>query len=682
MDAKTTSIKGACPHDCPDQCGWEVVVDNGRAIDVVGAQDHPFTDGTLCTKLKRFPDRVYSPDRILFPMRRVGTKGSGQFARTSWEVAIADIAERLRHTIDAHGATSVMPYSFAGTIGLLQRNAGALLFRHLGATGVLGDYCGAVAKTGVDQTIGPVVGVLPEDMAHSRYIVLWGTNTAVTNLHLWSTVIRKARQNGAKLVVIDPVRTQTAAHADHFIQIKPGTDAALALGLMHVLIAEEIFDADYVQSYTVGFDELRQRVADYTPAHVARLTGIPESEIRQLARNLATEKPAVIRLLVGMERHRFGEEAFRAISCIPALTGAWRELGGGLCHFTVDLFRQSLNYDAIFRTEDVLLPPRSIHIAQLGQALTGNLDPSIHCLFVYNANPVVAAPNQNLVVQGLQREDLFTVVHEQFMTNTAKYADYVLPATTQIEHLDLMPSWGQTYLALNKPAIAPVGEAIANTELYRRIAAELDLKADYLYTDDESMVRALLDSDHPYLSGITYERLERDGWAHLNLQNDWRPLAKGGFETRSGKCEFFSQTLADNGFDPLPSYTPPPSGNTYPLQLISAKTASHALNTQYINLQRSGVDRQPVIDINVDDAAGREIHHGDKVRVFNHLGEVFVTANVCEHTRPGIVSLAFNWWPSSMMGGSSANALTEDGLTAKSMGSDAFDTFVEVTTAN
>ena len=675
-------IKGACPHDCPDQCGWEVEVSNGRALAVRGASSHAFTAGTLCSKLKHFTRRVYSDKRILHPLKRTGRKGDAQFEAVSWETALDDIRDHVSELITQHGPETVLPYSFAGTIGLLQRYAGDLFFRHMGATAVEGDYCGNVAYVGVAQTNGAMVGVLPEDVAYSRYIILWGTNTVVTNLHMWSTIIRKAKATGAKIIVIDPVRTRTAQRADWYLQIRPDTDAALALGMMHAIVRDELHDSDYIARYTLGFEQLRERLAEYPPSRVATITGIAVHDIEALARAFATERPALIRLLVGMERHRRGSEAFRAIACLPALTGAWRDRGGGICHFTTDLFRESLNYEAIQLTDEVPAPTRHVHIAQLGKALMELSDPPVSALFVYNSNPLVSAPNQNLVKAGLQRTDLFTVVHEQFMTDTARYADYVLPATTQIEHYDLMPSWGQVYLTLNQPAIEPLGDAIANTELYRRLAAKMGYTDNYLYVEDPERIRQLLSSDHPYLDGISYETLARDGWARLNLADDWRPLARGEFKSPSGKCEFFSQSLADAGCDPLPTYIPSmDDDDQYPLTLISAKTVDHALNSQYINLQTGRKDQIPTIDITPIDCASRGISDGDTVSVYNARGEVRVKVCVSERTAPGVVSLAFNWWPNTTENGSSANALTADGLSTLGIGSDAFDTRVEVRAA-
>lgn len=680
MNKPQKIVKGACPHDCPDQCAWNVVVENERAIDVHGDPSHPFTQGALCTKLKDFVGRVYSDQRLLYPLRRIGRKGEARFERVTWEEALGDIAAKLRANLAEHGGASILPYSFAGTIGLLQRYAGSRFFRHIGATAVEGDYCGNVAYTGVAQTNGNGLGLMPEDLAHSRFIVLWGTNTVVTNLHLWSTAIRKARAAGAKVCVIDPVKTRTAERADWYLQIQPGTDAALALGVMHILIRDDLIDHDYVAAHTLGFDALSKRVAQYDPARVANITGISEADIALLATELANNRPAAIRLLVGMERRTHGSEAFRAIACIPSLTGAWRQRGGGLANFTADLFRESLNYDALHRSDLTAEPPRSIHIAQLGRALTGDLDPAIRTLFVYNANPAVAAPNQNLVLEGLARDDLFTVVHEQFMTDTARYADYVLPATTQLEHLDLMASWGSPYLTLNQQAIEPVGDAISNTELYRQLASEMGFEEAYLQQSDASIVEQILEFDHPHLEGITTEVLRTNGWARLNLDEDWRPYANGGFATASTKCEFYSANLLAAGIDPLPTYTPlqrPDKHDAHPLNLVAAKTAHHALNTQYINLTRRR-RAQAQLEINMVDAASRGISNGDRVCVFNERGQVELNANVSDTTASGVVSIPFNWWPSSMHNGSSANALTADGLTTIDVGSDAFDTFVEV----
>ena len=677
-------VHGACPHDCPDTCAWQVTVDDdGRATAVHGTQDHPFTQGALCAKLKRYPERVYSPQRILHPLRRSGAKGSGSFTRISWDDALGEIVTRLKGNIAQHGPLCAMPCNFAGTIGMLQRYAGDPFFARLGATEVDRQICGNVAYDAVASSIGSGTALLPEDLVHSRLILIWGTNTVATNVHLWSGAIRAARHRGAKIVVIDPVRTPTAAHADWHVQLAPATDAALALGMMHVIIRDELHDADYIANYTVGFEQLCERVKDYSPAKVAEITGLAVSDIEKLARDYATTRPAALRLMVGMERYSNGSLGFRAVSCLPALTGAWRELGGGVSHFTGDLFYTALDYSAVLAPVSLAKAPRTVHLSQLGQVLTRNdMAPPITWLMVYNLNPVVTLPNQNLIIEGLMREDLFTVVHEQFMTDTARYADIVLPATTQFEHWELMGSWGQTYLALNPPAIAPRGEAVANSELFRRLSRGMGFEDAYLHTSDEDRIRQLLSSGHRYLEGISFESLLARGWAPLTLPTDWRPRAEGGFTTASGKCEFYSQTLAAAGYDPLPNYVPladaPAARSALPLRLISAKT-SHFLNSGYVNLPHAGTRKhRPEIQINPGDAATRAIVGGDRVRMFNELGEVEAIARVSDDTAAGVVYMAFNWWPSVTLNGSSANALTPDGLSDRAFGSNAFDARVEV----
>ncbi|MBK8958342.1 MAG: molybdopterin-dependent oxidoreductase [Proteobacteria bacterium] len=677
-------VHGACPHDCPDTCAWQVSVDDsGRAVALQGAADHPYTQGALCAKLKRYTERVYSPDRILHPLRRTGAKGSGEFKRISWDEALAEIVARLDDSIARHGPLSAMPCNFAGTIGVLQRYAGDQFFARLGATAVDRQICGNVAYSAVASTLGAGPTLLPEDLEHSRLILIWGTNTVATNVHLWGGAIARARKRGAQVIVVDPVRTPTAAHADWHVQVKPATDAALALGMMHVIVRDGLHDADYIARHTLGFEALCERLREFPPARVADITGVGVDDIEKLARLYAGTRPAALRLMVGMERYSNGSLGFRAVACLPALTGAWRDLGGGICHFTVDLFHQALDYGAVLPPRDAPAPGRTVHLAQLGRVLTdAAMAPPVTWMLVYNLNPVVTLPNQNLIVAGLMRDDLFTVVHEQFMTETARYADIVLPATTQYEQWELMGSWGQTYLAINPPAIAPCGEAIANSELFRRLSRAMGYSEDHLHWDDETRIRRLLASGHAWLDGITFESLMERGWAKLALGDDWRPRAEGGFTTPSGKCEFYSATLAAAGHDPLPNYTPlpdtTPGTDALPLRLVSAKT-SHFLNSEYVNLPHAGTRKhRPEIQLHPDDAQARAIVPGDRVRMFNALGAVEALARVSTDTPAGVVYLPFNWWRSSTLNGSSANALTPDGLSDLSFGSNAFDARVEV----
>ena len=677
-------VHGACPHDCPDTCAWQVAVDDtGRAVALSGDPDHPFTRGALCSKLKRYPERVYSDKRILHPLKRVGAKGEGRFERIGWDEALATVTARLKDTLDTHGPLGAMPCNFAGTIGLLHRYAGDPFFARLGATGVDRQICGDVAFEGVASTIGTGDVVLPEDMVHSRFILIWGNNTAATNVHLWSGPIREARRRGAQVVVVDPVRTPTAAHADWHVQIKPATDAALALGMMHVIVREELFDAEYVEQHTLGFGQLCERLKDYPPQRAAEITGLAVADIERLARAYATTPPAVLRLMVGMERYSNGGMNVRTVACLPSLIGAWRERGGGLCLYTVNIFFEAIDHTVVFAPQNLPPPARTVHLSQLGKTLTDpGLAPPVTWMMVYNLNPVVTLPNQNLIIAGLKREDLFTVVHEQFMTDTARYADIILPATTQFEHWELMPSWGHTYVALNPPAIEPCGEAISNTELFRRLSAALGYTEPYLLSSDEDRIRALLGNGSPYIEGITFEYLLEHGWAALKLPADWRPRANGGFTTPSGKCEFYSQALADQGIDPLPAYTPIDESDAlaarHPLRLVSAKTA-HFLNSEYVNLPHKGTAKHvPEVQIHPTDAAARGIGNGDAVDMFNDLGTVAVRARVSNDTGSGVVFMPFNWWATSTLNGSSANALTPDGLSDRGIGSNAFDARVEI----
>jgi anaerobic selenocysteine-containing dehydrogenase len=681
-------VRGACPHDCPDTCAWTVRVVDGRAVELRADKDHPYTAGGLCVKVNHFlEDRVYHPDRILHPLRRVGPKGEARFERIGWDEAIDEIAGRLRSIVDEHGAESVLPYSFLGTQGLVQGYAfDRRFFSRLGASRLLRTVCGNAGASGIEATLGSSQGILPEDIELSRLIVLWGTNTITTNLHLWP-YIRRAREAGATVVVIDPLKTRTAEAADWHIRPLPGTDAALALGLMHVIVAEDLWDHDYVEHYTFGFEQLRERLAEYPPERVAQITGVPADEIHRLARGLATTRPSTIRLLVGMEHHSHGSMAFRTIACIPALTGAWREPGGGLLYMT-DLFVDSLNFDAVTRPVPDAVPTRAINLGQIGRALTdASLDPPIKALIVYNSNPATIAPNQRLVLEGLRREDLFTVVLEHFMTDTASHADIVLPATTQAEHLDLNWSWGQAFLTLNQPAIEPLGEALPNSEIFRRLGRALGLDEAAFSETDEDVVRGALQSDHPYLAGISYEGLKERGWARFAIPAGWLPYAEGGFATPSGRCEFYSQTLADGGMDPLPTWEPAaesPWGDAelaarFPLILLSAKSATHHLNSSYGHLEKArAADGPPRLDISPLDAAARGIADGEVVEAFNDRATVAYLARVADRVPTGVVSAPSGWWASHSPSGLSVNALTQDGLSDMGQGPAFHDTLVEV----
>jgi anaerobic selenocysteine-containing dehydrogenase len=675
--------RGACPHDCPDTCAWTVTVRDGRAVELKGDPDHPFTRGGLCTKVNHFlEDRTYHPDRLLHPLRRTGPKGSGAFETISWDEALDAIADRLTRIVDESGGQAVMPYSYLGTQGLLQGTAMSdPFFARMGATHLERAVCGSASNAGESITIGSGAGLLPEELVHSRFIVLWGTNTVSTNLHLWP-FIREAKERGATVVVIDPVKTRTAAAADRHVRPMPGTDAALALGMMHVIVAEGLHDEDYLQRYTVGFEQLAERLQEYPPERVADITRIDADEICELARGYATTRPAAIRVLVGMEHRAHGAAAFRTIACLPAVVGAWRERGGGLCHMTFQLFDELDWSCGIGIREDPSV--RSVNMVQIGRALTDpSMDPPVRALVVYNSNPAAIAPNQNLVLEGLRREDLFTVVIEHVLTDTARHADYLLPATTQVEHHDVLWSWGQTYLTINEPAIDPVGEALPNTEIFRRIASRMGFDDEAFRTSDEQLVEAALAA----LGENRVREVRERGWIRMETEGDQLPHAEGRFATPSGRCELSSERLAAAGMDPVPGFVPAtesPAGDPalvarFPLALVTAKGAHHFLNSSYGNVERAlKAEKTPVLDLHPDDAAPRDIADGDIVRVFNDRGSLELPVRVGDKVRAGMVSMPSGWWASRSPTGSSANALTPDGLSDLGGGGDFHDALVEV----
>ena len=673
------AVRGACAHDCPDTCVWRVSVADGRATHLTGEADHPFTRGVLCGKVARYLERVYDPNRVLHPLRRVGPKGSGQFVRVSWQEALDEIASRWTRIIGESGAEAILPYSLAGNQGLIQfASIDRRLFGLLGCSQLERNLCGVVASAGLTATQGTPFGIDPEDIRHSRFIVLWGTNTIVTNVHLWP-VIEDARRNGARVVVIDPVRTRTAAAADWHLAPRPGSDAALAMGLMHVIVRDGLVDLDYVERHATGFEQLRERLVEYPPDTVARLTGIAAADIERLAHEFATIRPAVVRPLIGLEHHRNGAMIFRTLACLPILTGAWRERGGGLCRSTGALQFSTLDVDAVYMPHTHRAGVRSLNMRDLGRdLLSTELAPPIRSLCVYNSNPAVTTPNQAAVIAGLMRDDLFTIVHDLFLTETARYADIVLPATSQIEHLDLVPAWGHHYLSLNLPAISPVGEAVANTELFRRLARALGRTEPWLYDDDEAMIRAALASGHPYLNGITYERLVRDGYARLATPDDWRPFAEGRFPTRSGKAELYSPRLAELGLDPLPGLGLQPQPTGYPLQLVSGKSLQH-LNSSYSQSERH-VRRAGELSvlIHADDAARCGVADGQLVGVFNDSGELIARCHVSDAVNPGVVSMPFGGERDAAGRRRSVNLLTPVEPTDWAGGSGFYDAFVDV----
>ena len=670
-------VRGACGHDCPDTCGWIVDVKEGAAERLYGDPAHPFTRGTLCAKVNHYLERVYHPDRVLHPLKRVGPKGAGHFARVSWDEALADIASRWRVIVEESGAEAILPYSSAGVQGLVQQESlDARLFGSMGCSGLDRKICGAVANAGLSATIGTGTGIDPEEIVHSRFVVLWGTNTIVTNLHFWPFVL-EAQRRGAKIVVVDPMRTRTAEAADWFLQIKPAADAALALAMMHVIIRDGLVDDEYVSKHAIGYEPLAERVRQYAPEQMSETVGLPPGDIERFAREYATTQPSLVRALIGPEHHRNGAMQFRTLACLPVLTGAWKHRGGGLARSTHKLHFSVLDMTSVTMPEVHKPGVRVLNMRDLGKDLCDRrLEPPIRSLMVYGANPMVSMPNQGRIREGLLRDDLFTVVHDLFVTETALYADYVLPATSQIEHLDLSPAWGHLYLALNRPAIAPRGESVSNTELFRRLAKALDRTEPYLFETDESMLRAALASGHAWLDGITYERLWEKGYARLNRPDDWRPFAHGGFATPSGKAELYSGALREAGHDPLPWAGEIPSNGG--LQLITGKQL-HFLNSGYNNQDRHRRRAGELfIEIHPDDAERRGVRAGGYVLVRNGRGDVRALCRISDRVRPGVAWMPFGGFMDAGGARHSVNVLTGEEPTDWGGGSGLYDAFVEV----
>jgi len=672
--AKEKIVYGACQHDCPDNCAMETLVRDGKVISVKGRHDHPFTHGVLCAKVKSFDKRVYAPDRLLFPLRRTGAKGEGQFARISWDEALDEIRDRFRAIIDEHGAEAILPCSYLGSQGLLNGlHCGDPFFNRLGASIGERTFCNSGASKAFRMVCGPTGGVDPESFRHAKLIVLWGINIISTAMHHWRFV-KDAMKDGATLVVIDPLRSRTARQAHWHIRPKPGSDVALALALIHQIIADGLVDEDYVARYTLGFDALKARAARYPPEIAGEITGLPAEEIIKLARLYAQTQPSAIRSGVALERTRNGPDAVRAIACLPALTGAWRHVGGGMFQHPQGTF--PIQRDQLTRGNKVEEGRRVVNLFGLADALKADAAPPIKALFVYNANPITAVADQGGLVRALKREDLFTVVSEIFPTDTTDYADIVLPATSQLEQRDLMYSWGHFNMQLNSPAIPPRGEAVSNTELFRRLAKHMGLDDPALQRTDETLTREAIDWEAGNVAGVDLDRLDREGYARLNVgaPDERRPHAEGHFPTPSGKCELASTAAQEGGrmlevyrqgyagsdpggaVDPLPDYRAEARADEGPFLLVSPKT-HHFLNSGYANMtaKPEGYAEQQVW-MNPEDAQRKGIADADPVRVFNGRGAVEAKARITDDTLPGVLVVTHGFWRKHV-GGATVNAL-------------------------
>ena len=681
-------VRAACPHDCPDTCAMQVTVEDGVAVKVEGAKDHPFTQGTLCNKVSRYLERTYSGDRLLHPQKRIGAKGEGRFTRISWDEALDTIAARFREiSASGDGPGAILPYDYAGTMGLVQwKSMGKRLFHRLGASLLERGICSSAGKEGIRLTLGASVGMDPERFEDAKLILIWGTNPIVSNLHQW-TRVQEARRRGARVIAIDPYRSLSAEKCSDHIAPLPGTDAALALAMMHVIIGENRHDRDYVARHTLGFDQLAGRVKEYSPERVAKITGVPAERIVGLARDYASARPAAIRLSYGMQRYAGGASAVRTITCLPALTGAWREPAGGILLSTggwLDMNTAALERPDLLQASPNPRP-RCINMSAIGDALL-EAKPPVRALYVYNSNPVTVAPDSRRVIAGFSREDLFCVVHDIFQTDTADYADILLPATTQLEQWDIHTGYGHLYVLANNPAIAPLGEALPNSEVFRRIAARMGFDEPCFRDSDEDICRQAIDSKNPRMQGMDWEQLKQTGFKRVNVPQLFAPFAEGGFPTPSGQCEFFSATAQKTGLDPLPTWVPPRESvqsapdlaRRYPLAMISPP-ARNFLNSSFANLAFAiDSEGKPKLDIHPDDAAARGIEEGNLVRIFNARGEFEAAARVSERARPGVVVALSVWWKKLSPDGRNANEVTSQALTDMGGGATFYDCLVEV----
>ena len=688
----SSQVRAVCPHDCPDTCALLVTVENGVATEVRGDPDHPTTAGVLCTKVARYTERTYHKDRLLHPMKRIGKKGEGKFVRISWDEALNTIAVRLKE-IAARDAQAIVPYSYAGTMGVVQgEGMAARFFNKLGASFLDRTICASAGGAGYLYTVGARIGTDMEQFQNSKLLLIWGGNPVASNLHFWMRA-QEAKRNGAKLIAIDPYRSLTAEKCHQHIALLPGTDSALALGMMHVLIAEDLIDHDYIARHTLGFEQLKQRALQWTPQKTAEICGITADEVLGLAREYgATAKrgeAAAIRVNYGMQRTHGGGMGVRNIACLPALVGAWRHAAGGIQLSSSGSFPK--DKAALERPEllpDPANPPRTINMSTIGDDLLRQSDPDfgprIEALVVYNSNPLAVAPESAKVAQGFAREDLFTVVLEHFQTDSADYADILLPATTQLEHVDVHTSYGHLYVMANNAAIAPLGEAKPNAEFFRLLAARMGFDDACLAESDDQIAAQAMDRKDARAVHIDWDSLKQTGWRKLAMPA--APFADGGFPTPSGKCEFYSERMKADGLDPLPAYiapyesaaSNPQLAQRYPLAMISPP-ARNFLNSSFVNVQSlRDTEGEPHLDMHPADAGARGIADGDMVRIFNKRGSYVSRARVTDKARPGLVVGLSIWWKKFASDGKNANEVTGQRLTDMGKAPTFYDVLVEV----
>lgn len=689
--SNTQIIRAACPHDCPDTCALLVTVEDGVATEVKGDPDHPSTAGVLCTKVSRYTERTYHEERLLYPMRRVGPKGEGKFERISWQSAIDEICQRFKE-IAARDAQAILPYSYAGTMGLIQGESMAARFSHkLGTSGLKRTICSTAGMVGYKYTIGAMLGTELEQFAHAKLILIWGGNPVASNLHFWMRA-QEAKRHGAILVAIDPYESLTASKCHQHIALMPGTDSAFALGLMHVLIAENLLDHDYIAKHTLGFEQLRARAAEWPPERVAEVCGIRAEQVTDLARlygeTAMRGAPVAIRVNYGLQRTHGGGMAMRNVACLPALVGAWRHAAGGVQLSASDSLPRNMAYLQRPDLHPAGKTSRQINMSTIGNDLlaetSAEFGPKLEALIVYNSNPVAVAPESVKVAAGFAREDLFTVVLEQFMTDTCDYADIILPATTQLEHVDIHRTYGHTYVLANNQAIPALGEAKPNTEIFRLLAAGMGFDDPCFSESDEEMAAQAINKNDARASHFDWELLKQKGWQKANLAD--APFANGGFQTPSGKCEFYSESMARAGLDPLPAYIPPYESVAsnpqlaakYPLAMISPP-ARNFLNSSFVNVKSlRDTEGEPHLELHPDDAAQRGLVDGDMVRAFNDRGSLLGRLRVTQKVRPGLLVGLSIWWKKYAGDGKNANELTNQRLTDMGEGPTFYDVLVEV----